>query len=404
MDILDAYYKKTIDFTFQDKKLKFKVSQALFSSHIIDSGTQRLLRTFMNSKGFFNKILDLGCGYGPIGITLKTLYPNSEIHMVDRDALALEYAQINADLNKTNNYKIYASLGYDSVDTKDFDLIISNIPAKVGKNVLSHMLIDSKYFLSNDGFVAIVVVDAILEDVKGILSNPEIEIVLQKSWPGHTVFHYKFNSPHTSKVNTVVNSFDSGLYDRDENTLKIGGKEAVLKSSFNLPEFDEMSYETQMLLNNITDVKNQNISNCLVFNVNQGHIPVAISLLTKIDKMIIVDRNLQSLKVTERNLINNGYIKENVILKHQVGVDINLSKIDCVVGILNKKDERSVNDLTIDQIVSQLTDKGAAYIVSSSNIITQIEKKIKKVKELQIIKRIRYKGDSFISFKFKGKK
>ncbi|WKZ25813.1 MAG: methyltransferase [bacterium] len=404
MDILDAYYKKTIDFTFQDKKLKFKVSQALFSSHIIDSGTQRLLRTFMNSNGFFNKILDLGCGYGPIGITLKTLYPNSEIHMVDRDALALEYAQINAGLNKTNNYKIYASLGYDSVDTKDFDLIISNIPAKVGKNVLSHMLIDSKYFLSNDGFVAIVVVDAILEDVKDILSNPEIEIVLQKSWPGHTVFHYKFNSPHTSKVNTVVNSFDSGLYDRDENTLKIGGKEAVLKSSFNLPEFDEMSYETQMLLNNVTDIKNQNISNCLVFNVNQGHIPVAITLLTKVDKMIVVDRNLQSLKVTERNLINNGFLKENIIVKHQVGISINLSKIDCVVGILNKKDERSVNDLTIDQIVSQLTDKGVAYIVSSSNIITQIERKIKKVKELQTIKRIRYKGDSFISFKFKSKK
>lgn len=404
MDILDAYYKKTIDFTFQDKKLKFKVSQALFSSHIIDSGTQRLLRTFMNSNGTFDKILDLGCGYGPIGITLKTLYPNSEIHMIDRDALALEYAQINVGLNKTNNYKIYASLGYDSVDIKDFDLIISNIPAKVGKNVLSHMLIDSKYFLSNDGFVAIVVVDAILEDVKDILSNPEIEIVLQKSWPGHTVFHYKFNTPHTSKDNTIVNSFDSGLYDRDENTLKIGGKEAVLKSSFNLPEFDEMSYETQMLLNNITDIKNQNISNCLVFNVNQGHIPVAITLLTKVDKMIIVDRNLQSLKVTERNLINNGYIKENLILKHQAGVDINLSKIGCVIGILNKKDERSVNDLTIDQIIRQLSDNGTAYIVSSSNIITQVERKIKKIKELQITTRIRYKGDSFISFKFKSKK
>jgi len=404
MNILDAYYKKTIDFTFQDKKLKFKVSQALFSSHIIDSGTQRLLRTFINNKDLFKKILDLGCGYGPIGITLKTFYPNSEIHMVDRDSLALEYAKLNAELNKTNNYKVYASLGYDSVKTKDFDLIISNIPAKVGKNVLSHMLIDAKYFLNNDGFVAIVVVDAILEDVKDILSNPDVEVILQKSWPGHTVFHYKFKISKSLQNNRIIRSFESGLYNRDESKFKISGKEVLLKTSFNLPEFDEMSYETQMLLKNITDINNQNISNYLVFNVNQGHIPVAITLLTKVDKMIIVDRNLQSLKTTERNLINSEYLKENIILKHQVGVDINLSKIDCVIGILDKKDERSVNDLIIDQIVSQLADKGVVYIVSSSNIITQTERKIKKINELQVIKRIRYKGDSFISFKFKDKK
>lgn len=404
MGILDAYYKKGIEYKFQDRILKFKVSQALFSSHIIDSGTQRLLRTFMSNKTSFNKILDLGCGYGPIGITLKALYPNSEVHMIDRDALALEYTKVNADLNKITNYKVYGSLGYDNVNVKDFDLIISNIPAKVGKNVLSHMLTDAKYFLQKSGFIAIVVVDAILEEVKEILSNPDIKITLQKSWPGHTVFYYKFITSNSSQDNKVINSFDSGLYDRDENTFKIVDKEATLKSAFNLAEFDEMSYETQMLLDNIVGIKDTNISNCLIFNVNQGHIPVAISLLAKIGKMIIADRNLQSLKVTERNLVSNGFLKENIILKHQVGIDVDQSKIDCIIGILNKKDERSVNYLLIDQIVKQLTDDGIAYIVSSSNVITQIERKIKKIKELQIIKRIRYKGESFISFKFKNKK
>ncbi len=402
MDILDAYYKKTINYKYQDKELKFKVSQALFSSHIIDSGTQRLLRTFMNNQRRFNKILDLGCGYGPIGITLKILNPNSEVHMVDRDALALEYSRLNAELNSADNLKIYGSLGYDNVDEKDFDLIISNIPAKVGKNVLIHMLTDARFFLKKDGLVAIVVVDAIIEDVNEVLSNPDIKIILKKSWPGHTVFHYKFNTSNYLKDNEAPKSFESGLYDRTKSIFEVGGKEVTIETTFNLPEFDEMSYETQMLFNNIEDIKDQTVSNCLVFNVNQGHIPVALSILKNVEKMIIVDRNLQALKVIERNLKLNGFNENKIIIDHQVGINIKQSKIDCVVAHIDKKEGRDVNSLLIKQIEKQLTIGGIVYLVSSSNVITQIEKAVKKIQGLTILKRIRYKGESFLMFEKKS--
>src|SRR5579859_1341221 len=100
MNSNDPYYKKTISYTLDTYNFAFKVSQDLFSSLDVDRGTQRLLRTFLFEKiDSFTKVLDLGCGYGSIGIFLKKICPKAQVHMVDRDALAVEYAKENALLN-----------------------------------------------------------------------------------------------------------------------------------------------------------------------------------------------------------------------------------------------------------------------------------------------------------------
>lgn len=399
MSIIDTYYKKTIEYVYLDRKLSFKVSQSLFSSHIIDLGTQRLLRTFLNNKSHFDKLLDLGCGYGPIGITLKVMNPTSEVHLTDRDALALEYSRANAGLNDIDNLQIYGSLGYDEIGVNDFDLIISNIPAKVGRKVLQHLLRDSKYFLSQGGLVAIVVVDAILDEVREILSNPDIEIILEKSWNGHTVFHYKFvNTPLTSDTQGLQ-SFKTGLYDRTESILHLFGKSATLKTTYNLPEFDEISRDTQLLLNNLEDLKDKNIASCAVYNVRQGHVPVALAMVVQTQKMIIIDRNLQSLKATSRNLVTNGYEGARIISKHQVGLDLDSAEVDYIFAVLDRKEGTKENMIIIDQIIDQLKVGGIVYLTSSSNLITQVEKIIKKNKHLLVLKRMRNKGGSFLSFK-----
>lgn len=150
----DPFYKKTEDFSFKDTIIHFNLSQDLFSSQSIDKGTQRLLRTFLpRDVTQFNKILDVGCGYGPIGISLKVASPDAVVHMIDRDALAIEYTKQNAALNNIE-VTAYGSLGYDAVIDRDFDLIISNIPAKVGDKVLPHLLLASQFHLSKNGLVA----------------------------------------------------------------------------------------------------------------------------------------------------------------------------------------------------------------------------------------------------------
>ncbi len=168
MNSIDPYYKKTVPYTFEGNTFAFKVSQDLFSSLEVDHGTQRLLRTFLFEKiDSFTKVLDLGCGYGPIGIVLKKICASAEVHMIDRDALAVEYAKANAQLNGVSeNTFCYGSLGYDNVKDTDFDLIVSNIPAKccINEEIISvqasstwsddpwYLDQEKRNFITNEGY------------------------------------------------------------------------------------------------------------------------------------------------------------------------------------------------------------------------------------------------------------
>ncbi len=126
----DIYFHKTVDFHAGKINLRFRTSQALFSSHNVDIGTRFLLRSIIESDYKPGRILDMGCGYGPLGLTLKKLYPDSHVEMVDRDALAIAYSRQNAELNGLAGVEICGSLGYDDVQRTDFDLITCKYTGK----------------------------------------------------------------------------------------------------------------------------------------------------------------------------------------------------------------------------------------------------------------------------------
>jgi len=401
MSIDDVYFKKIIKYHYREKNLQFRVAQDLFSSHTIDIGTQRLLRTLTSEKfNTFEKVLDLGSGYGPIGIALKSVCPSSVVHMVDRDALAIDYSHQNVALNNMKDITVYASLGYDEVQDTNFDLVVSNIPAKIGEPVLSHVLLDAHFHLRPGGYVAVVVTDTIAPFVESILKNKDndIEILFHKTWPGHSVFHYRFITNQSIKPSSL-SAFDRGVYDRGQIYLPINKVSFPIKTTYGLPEFTILSYETEMLLEGLQMLKNRNIDNALVFNSGQGFIPVALSKLTKVGKITLVDRDLESLQVSQRNLIENGY-QENIILSHQVGIDLHTSsKFDTIMGILDKKDGPLVHALFVKQAMQQLAPKGLLFLVATSTGITRIESFVHSEKLLDIVQRKRIKGKSFIVLK-----
>lgn len=405
MDNFDPYFKKIIQYKYRDQNLKFRVSQVLFSSQQIDHGTQRLLRTLTSGKfNIYSKVLDLGCGYGPIGIVLKNAYQPSVVHMVDKDALALDYTRQNANLNNLKDIKVYASLGYDDIIDTDFDLIVSNIPAKIGEKALSHFLKDARSYLKSGGRVAVVVIDAIARYVESILTNDlNINILFRKAWPGHIVFHYEFKEAPPSIPKPTGSVFDRGIFDREKKVFSLKTLNFPMQTTYGLSEFDTLSYETVLLLDSLKLLQNREIKRAIVFNPGQGHVPVGLSLLTKAQNIVLVDRDLQALRISKKNLILNNYPEKNISVLHQVGISpTQPEQADCIIGIIAEKDGFIVHAMFVKQAALQLASKGLVILSSSSTAITRIEAFVHSEKLLDILERRRSKGNSTIILNHKS--
>src|SRR6476619_6286351 len=89
--------------------LIFHSTWGLFSPKAIDEGTQLLVDYLKIAPGAV--CLDLGCGYGPLGLTLAKMAPQGQVHLVDKDFVAVEFAQKNTGLNHLTNAKAYLSNG-----------------------------------------------------------------------------------------------------------------------------------------------------------------------------------------------------------------------------------------------------------------------------------------------------
>jgi 16S rRNA G1207 methylase RsmC len=147
------------------QRLRFESTWGLFSPREIDEGTCLLLQHLQVEPTA--DCLDLGCGYGPIGLTLAALAPQGQTLMVDKDFVAVDYAQRNATLNNLTNASSLLSNGFEQVPPKArFDLIASNIPAKVGKEMLSILLHDAYARLRPGGQLYLVTISGLRAFIK----------------------------------------------------------------------------------------------------------------------------------------------------------------------------------------------------------------------------------------------
>jgi 16S rRNA G1207 methylase RsmC len=145
--------------------LQFESTWGLFSPREIDEGTRLLLRHIEVAEDA--DCLDLGCGYGPIGLTLATLAPRGRTLMVDKDFVAVDFASRNATRNRLGNASALLSNGFDQVSADArFDLIASNVPAKVGKELLSILLHDAHARLRPGGVIYLVAISGLRDFFK----------------------------------------------------------------------------------------------------------------------------------------------------------------------------------------------------------------------------------------------
>ena len=147
--------EKSFDYVLKGKKINFTTDIGVFSKGDVDFGSRLLVETFTEPE-ISGNILDVGCGYGPIGLSLAKSYPNRNVHMVDVNQRALELAKKNAINNKVENVMIYESHCYEGISDK-FAAVLSNPPIRAGKKVVHTIIEDAKNYLVENGELWIVI-------------------------------------------------------------------------------------------------------------------------------------------------------------------------------------------------------------------------------------------------------
>lgn len=148
----------------------FTTDNGVFSKNSLDFGTRVLLETLPLST-FKGEILDVGCGYGVIGIVVGKL-TNCSITMCDVNKRALHLAMINARQNEVTQISVIESDCYKQLDLeKKFDVIITNPPIRAGKKVVYEIVMGARHHLSENGSLFIVVrkeqgAKSMIEDLK----------------------------------------------------------------------------------------------------------------------------------------------------------------------------------------------------------------------------------------------
>lgn len=146
---------KNFNFTLRNHNFDFMSDSGVFSRQTVDYGSRVLIEAIDFNNIPAGNILDVGCGYGPIGLALAKDQTDRKVTMVDVNLRALDLAKKNAATNHVDNVDIFESDTYKSVEGK-YALVVSNPPVRAGKNVVTSILADSKAHLVENGELWIV--------------------------------------------------------------------------------------------------------------------------------------------------------------------------------------------------------------------------------------------------------
>ncbi|WP_018395147.1 class I SAM-dependent methyltransferase [Bacillus sp. 37MA] len=161
----DHYFSKTPDsqhrpqqftYTLRGRQYKFHTDAGVFSKSEVDFGSRLLIETFEWPK-IAGPILDAGCGYGPIGISLAAEQPDRTIHMIDVNDRALALARENAKLNHIGNVQIYESDRLQNVLKEGFAVVLTNPPIRAGKQTVFDILQNGFAKLAEGGEIWVVI-------------------------------------------------------------------------------------------------------------------------------------------------------------------------------------------------------------------------------------------------------
>ncbi len=144
----------TITYDFQGQHLTYTTDHGVFSRQRLDYGSRVLMDAI--DIGNAKSMLDVGCGYGTMGIALKSVHEDLQVLMTDVNKRAISLAKENIKCNNLEGIDVIESDVYENVHDR-YDLVISNPPIRAGKKVVSAIISGSYDHLNEGGRLVIVI-------------------------------------------------------------------------------------------------------------------------------------------------------------------------------------------------------------------------------------------------------
>ena len=372
---------KIVPLKFAGVDLKFKTSQALFSAHHVDDGTMLLLKTLaqQNAVPLQGRVLDAGCGYGPLALALKKFRPALEVTARDRLALAAAFTAENARLN---GLSVDAAPGLllDQVPGP-WDLVVSNLPAKAGEPVLADFVHRSLGLLAPGGLCAVVIVATLAPWFAAELGRRGAEVVFEEEGPGYRVFHWKARPGSAAPEPSAF----PGAYPRTEVRWDLDPRSFVQKTVYGLPNFDGLDYRLQVSLPLLPKFPVR--GDTLVWEPVQGHLATwADALLPSTDSLILGGNDALGLAATARNLSRVPVLWNVSFLED---LDLGPGSLGAALVQLHPEPEVPWVDATRDALLRFLSP-GAPVLINGSS--TDLTRFLERHKGLRKVNDVREKG------------
>jgi hypothetical protein len=292
---LSPLIHKQVPLKFDGASLNLSLSHALFSSHKVDPGSLFLLKTLAQQRDFtqVNRLLDWGCGVGTLGLAVKKRHPRTDVTMIDRQVLAAEFTELNAQ-NNGLEVTVLPGIGHFGIPGP-FDLVLSNWPAKAGYPVLTNFVDSIAHSLDEKGAVAMVIVAPLWEELLSLVMSNGAEILYQESNPQYGVLHFRPRAKSPC---------EPGAFLRTHGTYRSKIAEYSLETVSGLGSFDQLSYEEELLSAELNQLK----GNVAFWEPGQGHLPL---IWTKTVKnrdpeqiLYLAGSDILSLWISHRNIHN----------------------------------------------------------------------------------------------------
>jgi 16S rRNA (guanine1207-N2)-methyltransferase len=150
-----AHDERQFSFTLRGHELRFITDAGVFSRDRVDFGSVLLIETMQVDRDA--RVLDVGCGYGPIGLAAAKLADQGRVMMIDINERAVELARRNAQLNGIGNVEVRVSDVYAAVQGETFDVILTNPPIRAGKEIVHRIFTEGHGLLREGGELWVVI-------------------------------------------------------------------------------------------------------------------------------------------------------------------------------------------------------------------------------------------------------